>query len=54
MVIYVLVSLETNGRLVSTVHLAIDAEWVCSSVLNAVAICITMQSMLASNKKKER
>jgi hypothetical protein len=23
-------------------------------VLNAVAICITMQSMLASNKKKER
>lgn len=27
-------------------------EW--SPVLNAVAICITMQSMLASNKKKER
>jgi hypothetical protein len=25
-----------------------------SAVLNAVAICITMQSMLASNKKKER
>jgi ubiquitin-conjugating enzyme E2 W len=27
-------------------------EW--SPVLNAVAVCITMQSMLASNKKKER
>jgi hypothetical protein len=25
-----------------------------NAVLNAVAICITMQSMLASNKKKER
>lgn len=25
-----------------------------AAVLNAVAICITMQSMLASNKKKER
>ncbi|CAD6578794.1 MAG: hypothetical protein TREMPRED_002270 [Tremellales sp. Tagirdzhanova-0007] len=31
-----------------------DESFGPAAVLNAVAICITMQSMLASNKKKER
>ncbi|WWC90797.1 uncharacterized protein L201_005734 [Kwoniella dendrophila CBS 6074] len=39
----------SNGHICASI---LGNEW--SPVLNAVAICITMQSMLASNKKKER
>ncbi|KAI9637325.1 ubiquitin-conjugating enzyme/RWD-like protein [Dioszegia hungarica] len=39
----------SNGHICASI---LGAEW--SPVLNAVAVCITMQSMLASNKKKER
>lgn len=39
----------SNGHICASI---LGTEW--SPVLNAVAICITMQSMLASNKKKER
>jgi len=38
----------SNGHICASI---LGNEW--SPVLNAVAICITMQSMLASNKKKE-
>nr|XP_019011388.1 ubiquitin-conjugating enzyme E2 W [Kwoniella pini CBS 10737]OCF50169.1 ubiquitin-conjugating enzyme E2 W [Kwoniella pini CBS 10737] len=39
----------SNGHICASI---LGNEW--SPVLNAVAICITMQSMLASNKKKSR
>ncbi|ORY35434.1 ubiquitin-conjugating enzyme/RWD-like protein [Naematelia encephala] len=39
----------SNGHICASI---LGNEW--SPVLNCVAICITMQSMLASNKKKER
>nr|XP_031860156.1 uncharacterized protein CI109_004521 [Kwoniella shandongensis]KAA5527228.1 hypothetical protein CI109_004521 [Kwoniella shandongensis] len=39
----------SNGHICASI---LGNEW--SPVLNAVAICITMQSMLASNTKKER
>ncbi|WVQ81925.1 hypothetical protein IAT38_004052 [Cryptococcus sp. DSM 104549] len=39
----------SNGHICASI---LGDEW--SPVLNAVAICITMQSMLASNKKKQR
>ncbi|WWC93615.1 hypothetical protein V866_000450 [Kwoniella sp. B9012] len=39
----------SNGHICASI---LGNEW--SPVLNAVAICITMQSMLASNKKKAR
>ncbi|KAK1927033.1 ubiquitin-conjugating enzyme/RWD-like protein [Papiliotrema laurentii] len=39
----------SNGHICASI---LGTEW--SPVLNAVAICITMQSMLASNKKRER
>ncbi|OCF37819.1 ubiquitin-conjugating enzyme E2 W [Kwoniella heveanensis BCC8398] len=39
----------SNGHICASI---LGNEW--SPVLNAVAICITMQSMLASNKKKVR
>ncbi|RXK40256.1 ubiquitin-conjugating enzyme E2 W [Tremella mesenterica] len=39
----------SNGHICASIF---GNEW--SPVLTAVSICITMQSMLASNKKKER
>ncbi|WVR07436.1 hypothetical protein IAU60_004477 [Kwoniella sp. DSM 27419] len=39
----------SNGHICASI---LGKDW--SPILSAVAICITMQSMLASNKKKER
>jgi hypothetical protein len=55
--IFALQSLETTGHRVGFKFMLgpfCKSQADRCTVLNAVSICITMQSMLASNKKKER